>query len=65
MRKKIDEDKFSPNDVGLLFPIGSHGWCIYLHLGDFYGKCWQIYHTWILWVREVIVLFMEEIRLTI
>ena len=25
-----------------------HVWCIYLHLGDFYSKCWQIYHTWIL-----------------
>ena len=28
-----------------------HVWYIYLHLGDFYGKCRQIYHTWILWVR--------------
>ena len=27
-----------------------HVWYIYLHLGDFYGKCRQIYHTWILWV---------------
>ena len=26
-----------------------HVWCIYLHLAGFYGKCWQIYHTWILW----------------
>ena len=29
-----------------------HVWCIYLHLADlyiFYGKCWQIFHTWILW----------------
>ena len=27
-----------------------HVWCIYLHLVDFYGKCREIYHTWILWV---------------
>ena len=27
-----------------------HVWYIYLHLADFYDKCWQIYHTWILWV---------------
>ena len=25
-------------------------WYIYLHLVDLYGKCSQIYHTWILWV---------------
>ena len=24
-------------------------WYIYLHLVDFYGKCREIYHTWILW----------------
>ena len=28
-----------------------HVWYIYLHLVDFYGKCRQIYHTWILWDR--------------
>ena len=28
-----------------------HVWYIYLHLVDFYGKCRQIYHTWILWVN--------------
>ena len=27
-----------------------HVWYIYLHLVDFYGKCREIYHTWILWV---------------
>ena len=27
-------------------------WYIYLHFVDFCGKCWQIYHTWILWVFE-------------
>ena len=26
-----------------------HVWYIYLHLGDFYGKCRYIYHTWIHW----------------
>ena len=26
-----------------------HVWYIYLHLVDFYGKCREIYHTWILW----------------
>ena len=24
---------------------------LYLHLADFDGKHWQIYHTWILWVN--------------
>ena len=24
-------------------------WPMYLHVADFYGKCWQIYHTRILW----------------
>ena len=27
-----------------------HVWNIYLHLDDFWGKCWYIFHTWILWV---------------
>ena len=27
-----------------------HVWYIYLHLVDFYGKCSEIYHTWILWI---------------
>ena len=27
-----------------------HVWYIYLHLVDFHGKCWQIYHTWMVWV---------------
>ena len=31
-------------------PHRIHVWYIYLHLVDFYGKCRQIYHTWILWV---------------
>ena len=26
-----------------------HVWYIHLHLVDFYGKCSEIYHTWILW----------------
>ena len=26
-----------------------HVWYIYLHLVDFYGKCSEIYHTWIVW----------------
>ena len=26
-----------------------HVWYIHLHLVDFYGKCGEIYHTWILW----------------
>ena len=30
-----------------------HVWYIYLHLVDFYGKCRQIYHTWILWEMVV------------
>ena len=29
--------------------IGSMYGNIYLHLVDFYGKCRDIYHTWILW----------------
>ena len=32
------------------FSLRIHVWYIYLHLVDFYGKCRQIYHTWILWV---------------
>ena len=32
--------------------IGSIRWYIDLHLVDFYGKCRQIYHTWILWERK-------------
>ena len=27
-----------------------HVWYIYLHLVDFYGKCREICHTWIVWV---------------
>ena len=31
-------------------PIPSmSGRYIYLHLGDFYGKCREIYHTWMVW----------------
>ena len=35
-----------------LVPISHtiHVWYIYLHLVDFYGKCRQIYHTWMVWV---------------
>ena len=27
-----------------------HVWYIYLHLVDCYGKCREIYHTWMVWV---------------
>ena len=27
-----------------------HVWYIYLHLVDVYGKCREIYHTWMVWV---------------
>ena len=27
-----------------------HVWYICLHLVDFYGKCREIYHTWMVWV---------------
>ena len=27
-----------------------HVWNIYLHLGNVWGKCWQIFHTWSIWV---------------
>ena len=30
-------------------------WYIYLHLVAFYGKCRQIYHTWILWDWQSLV----------
>ena len=33
-----------------------HVWYIHLHLVDFYGKCRWIYHTWILWVKNQILL---------
>ena len=36
-------------------PHTIHVWYIYLHLVDFYGKCREIYHTWMLWVQESIV----------
>ena len=29
-----------------------HVWYIHLHLVDFYGKCRDVYHTWILWVES-------------
>ena len=30
-------------------PYHPWDWYIYLHLVDFYGKCREIYHTWIVW----------------
>ena len=30
-----------------------HVWYIYLHLVDFYGKCRYVYHTWMVWVRQL------------
>ena len=38
-------------DNPLQVTLRIHAWYIYLHLVDFYGKCRQIYYTWIL--REV------------
>ena len=35
-----------------------HVWYIYLHLVDSYGKCRQIYPTWILWVIIPFPLFL-------
>ena len=32
-----------------------HVWYIYLQLADFYGKCRQMYHTWIRWVFSRII----------
>ena len=29
---------------------GILAYCPYIYIVDFYGKCMQIYHTWILWV---------------
>ena len=34
------------------YTLRIHVWYIYLHLVDFYGKCWDLYHTWILWDRN-------------
>ena len=31
------------------FQIYQGKWYIYLHLVDFYGKCREIYHTWMVW----------------
>ena len=36
-------------DDGITNTHRIHVWRIYLHLANFCGKCWQIYHTWILW----------------
>ena len=35
-----------------VLPHRIHVWYISLHLVDFYGKCREIYHTWILWVHD-------------
>ena len=37
-----------------------HVWYIYLHLVDFYGKCREIYHTWIVW--DISNYLLGEIR---
>ena len=37
-----------------------HVWYIYLHLVDFYGKCRQIYHAWILWVYTYMFLLIHS-----
>ena len=37
----------------LFISLRIHVWYIYLHLVDFYGKCRQIYHTWILRVFSI------------
>ena len=43
-------DSFFPNVFHIPEPIGSTGLVnLPIHLVDFYGKCRQIYHTWILW----------------
>ena len=34
------------------YPKDPWDWYIYLHLVDFYGKCTEIYHTWILWAIQ-------------
>ena len=36
-----------------------HVWYIYLHLVDFYGKCREIYHTWILWAWQFSLTFIQ------
>ena len=33
-----------------------HVWYIYLHLVDFYGKCREVYHTWMLWAMFKIII---------
>ena len=40
-----------------------HVWYIYLHLVDFYSKCRQIYHTWILWGSSKKVIKYREYEL--
>ena len=45
-------DTFSRILWGLLLQCYSqmiHVWYIYLHLGHIWGKCSQIFHTWIIW----------------
>ena len=36
--------------IGIELSHGIHVCYIYLHLAEIYGKCWQIYQSWILWV---------------
>ena len=43
-----------------------HVWYIYLHLVDFYGKCRQIYHTWMAWViAQVMFVILRDHEITI
>ena len=32
-----------------MWAFKDHVWYIYLHLAEFFGKCREIYHTWMLW----------------
>ena len=38
-----------------------HVWYIYLHLVDVYGKCREIYHTWMIWeLRECYIFVLNS-----
>ena len=44
--------KFGKKTLHYLLPIGSRYGIFPYNLVDFYGKCRDIYHTWMLWVKQ-------------
>jgi hypothetical protein len=50
LRENLQENPiFHGKTYGFLFPDAPWCWNIYLYLGDVWGKCRQIFHTWSIW----------------